>query len=310
MKKALKNQAIIIIAVLVVVSSILISSAETVPTFTASNAKGTAGEEVTVDIECSGVTAITCWGIKVTYDQNVLEFVKSDLNGVFTGTTDGDPNNMPYVISWVNGLTNESKNGKIAEITFKIKDSAAEGEYPITLEYDEKEVVKINDSDKSKLDQVHFDIKNGKVEVTENTESSKPESSKPESSKPESSKTESSKPESSKPESSKPESSKPESSKPESSTPESSTPESSKPESNKPESSKPASKAESNTSSTKTISSTSSKTETVSANSNNTSSRSGVTSPKTGAATPFVGTITVMLISAVVIFGLGKRRED
>ena len=260
MKKALKNQAIIIIAVLVVVSSILISSAKTVPTFTASNAKGTAGEEVTVDIECSGVTAITCWLINVTYDQNVLEFVKSDLNGAFSGTTDGDPNNMPYVISWVNGLSNVSTNGKIAEITFKIKDSAAEGVYPVTLEYDEKEVAKINGDDKTKLDQVHFDIKNGSVEVAAKPESSKPESSKPESSKP--------------------------------------------------ESSKPASKAESNTSSTKTISSTSSKTETVSANSNNMSSRSGVTSPKTGAATPFVGTITVMLISAVVIFGLGKRRED
>ena len=293
MKRIVKKQVMILLAVLVLISSVVITSyADTVPTFTASDATGSAGEEVTVTIECSDVTAVTCWKIGVTYDQNVLEFVKSDLNGVFSGVTDGDPNNVPYVISWVDGLANKNVNGKIAEITFKIKDSAAAGDYPITLEYNEKEVVKLNDVDKTQFDQVHFDIKNGKVSVAEKVES-KTESkveSKTESkveSKTESkveSKTES---------------------KVESKTESKAE---SKPDSkleSKTESKSTSSRDVSSVTSTKTTSTNSTVSSVTSSTTNNT-----VTSPKTGNTYPFVVTLLVFVGSIAVIAGFGKRKEN
>ena len=277
MKRIVKKQVMILLAVLVLISSVVITSyADTVPTFTASDATGSAGEEVTVTIECSDVTAVTCWKIGVTYDQNVLEFVKSDLNGVFSGVTDGDPNNVPYVISWVDGLANKNVNGKIAEITFKIKDSAAAGDYPITLEYNEKEVVKLNDVDKTQFDQVHFDIKNGKVSVAEKVESKTESKVESKTESKVESKTESKA--------------------------------ESKPDSkleSKTESKSTSSRDVSSVTSTKTTSTNSTVSSVTSSTTNNT-----VTSPKTGNTYPFVVTLLVFVGSIAVIAGFGKRKEN
>ena len=167
MIKKIKKQAAALIALAVMTSSAMISAfAANAPTFTVSDAKGAQGEEVTVNIECSGNTALTAWKVDVTYDETALDLVKSDLNGAFAGVSDGNPENVPYIFSWCDALKNVDSNGKMAELTFKIKDNAKVGDYPITLNYQENEVFKLNDKDKTKFDTVHFDVKNGKVTVT------------------------------------------------------------------------------------------------------------------------------------------------
>ena len=276
MIKKIKKQAAALIALAVMTSSAMISAfAANAPTFTVSDAKGAQGEEVTVNIECSGNTALTAWKVDVTYDETALDLVKSDLNGAFAGVSDGNPENVPYIFSWCDALKNVDSNGKMAELTFKIKDNAKVGDYPITLNYQENEVFKLNDKDKTKFDTVHFDVKNGKVTVT-----AKPEP-KPEPEPITSSTTES---------------------KVESKT-------ESKTESKV--ESKTDSKTESKSTESKAAGSKTTSSKTTSAQNTSSSSGSAVSSPKTGNTSPFIATLLVFTGSMAIIAScVGKRKDN
>lgn len=274
------------------------------------DAEGAPGEEVTVSVECTENSGMSSCQVKIEYDSDAMELVKANVDGFKTEDISVTPNDIPsnpFVVLWDSGTTTIDKTGTMAELTFKIKDTTAEGDYLVKF----ADGSKAYDADVQKMT---IELSPGKITVKEKAPSepeSKPEESKPES-KPES--TVESKPES------KPEStveSKPES-KPES------TVESSKPESSEVTSSKVTSSA--TTSSTKTTSSvktastktTSSKaasaaaanTSAASSSSRSSSTGSTATSPKTGAVSPFFGTLIIFAISAAAVVGFSRRKES
>ena len=271
----MKRQLFILLSLIFIMTANSFSAfADDAPTFSASDVSGKPGDEVAVAITCSGNPGITAWKVDISYDNSVMSLTDCNQNCDFSGVLGSQTlQAMPYVISWMDGTADVTTSGKMAELKFKINDTAAPGEYKVSLSYDEDNVYNLSETN------IKFALTDGTVLVSgeaaptpekdseisepvspaeENSEptsskaeSFKPVSSKAESSKPDSSKAESSKPDSSKAESStltssKTESSKPDSSKAESSKPDSSKAESSKPASSKTESSKPASsKAES-----------------------------------------------------------------
>ena len=304
-----KKFSAIILAIFMVFScAAIISSADTTPTFTVSNATGAPGEKVKVAVTCEGNPGIASWSVKLSFDTNVMELDSSDMKGVF-GTATGGWKDDKYVILWTSDTSeNNASNGKLAELTFKINKNAAEGDYEINLEYDEDEVASVikNSDGAPEYTNINFKVKKGKVSVAKKVES-KPESkveskvaSKPESkieSKPESkveSKTEST-----------------------IGTVSVVSAAVSGVSSDKSASGSDAtvsgssSKNSSTTSNTSGTSSTSSSTSsTNSSKSSSTSSSNNPSSPKTGTATPLAGTVVLLLASAAAMVSLGKRKED
>lgn len=69
----------------------------------------------------------------------------------------------PYVVSWESGTYNVSTNGTIVKLTFAIKSDVTEGEYPITISYDEDDIYNL------KEENVQFEIVNGSVKVSKHT---------------------------------------------------------------------------------------------------------------------------------------------
>ncbi|MBP5311516.1 MAG: beta-N-acetylglucosaminidase domain-containing protein, partial [Clostridia bacterium] len=74
---------------------------------------------------------------RVYYDENALELVDVEDTGLLEGFTPPAPNKTsPYILRWADSLANEdnTSNGRIAALTFKIKDGALPGSYEITVE--------------------------------------------------------------------------------------------------------------------------------------------------------------------------------
>ena len=118
-----------------------------------------AGKEFTVNIELKNNPGINGWAFDIDYDSDVIELIKCD-EGVFNEITTSEKQNAnPYHIQWF-GLKDDTSNGVIAKLTFKAKENAEEGDYPIKVTYDEYEIG--NEKD----EQVHFDVVNGIIKVT------------------------------------------------------------------------------------------------------------------------------------------------
>lgn len=141
-KKISKKVFAVLIAMLVLLTgAVITSNAAEGKSFYITKASGTAGDEVTVTLNCSGNPGISGWSVFVSYNSDVLELVSADKEGVFgTVTVSQKINENPYNISWQGGTVNKSENGKMAGLTFKIKDNAAPGDYELAISYDEDDV--------------------------------------------------------------------------------------------------------------------------------------------------------------------------
>ncbi len=96
---------------------------------------GAAGETVSVPITISKNTGFSNLGIEVGYDSSVL-MLKSATAGQ-TGATYTAAQSIttnPYNMGW-DSTSNNIFNGTIATLEFEIADSAAAGNYPITVSY-------------------------------------------------------------------------------------------------------------------------------------------------------------------------------
>ena len=81
--------------------------------------------------------------------------------GSFEDVTFGPTNKDPFTILWSDSIHgNNSTNGILAELTFKVKDDAPEGNYPITVSYDKEEIFDEN------FKNVEFTTVNGSVTVS------------------------------------------------------------------------------------------------------------------------------------------------
>ncbi len=110
--------------------------AGTAPVVTVGNAEGSAGDTVKIPVILSGNTGFANLGIEIGYNPDVmmLKNVTSDskVGGMFTPAQ--TYNVRPYNMDW-NSTVNLTYNGVLATLTFEIAGSAADGTYPVTVDY-------------------------------------------------------------------------------------------------------------------------------------------------------------------------------
>ncbi len=129
MKKVL---SVILSLVLLLVFIPVGASAQTAPTVTVVKVRGTPGSTVDVKISIENNPGIMAMSFCVTYDRDVFEYV-GYTEGYLTNYNIKDHSDKGYV-SFVNIETEDkADNGTMLTLSFKIKTTAAEGEYVITL---------------------------------------------------------------------------------------------------------------------------------------------------------------------------------
>ena len=132
---------------------------ESAPQFVVSTQDALRGETVDVTVSLKNNPGIISAKVNVSYDADVLELVSKE-DGEFAGVAYGPTSNNPFVINWVDGIhPNNTTNGVLSTLTFRVKDGAQLGQSPITLMYDPEDVFDDN------FDNVGFAIANGCVNV-------------------------------------------------------------------------------------------------------------------------------------------------
>ena len=107
------------------------------PTIVVSEVEGKAGETVSVTVSMKNNPGITSTKVKVGYDASaleLLEYAQGDFSA--SGYSWGNIAKNPFVINWCDMINPNNTAELLATLTFKIKDDAAAGTYPLTLEYD------------------------------------------------------------------------------------------------------------------------------------------------------------------------------
>ena len=107
------------------------------PTIVVSGAEGNAGDEITVTVSMKKNPGIVSTKVKIGYDDSVLELLSYEMGDFSTsGYSWGQLTKNPFVINWCDAISPDSTAELLATLTFKIKATAASGEYPLTLTYD------------------------------------------------------------------------------------------------------------------------------------------------------------------------------
>lgn len=117
------------------------------------------GGTVTVAISLKNNPGISGLQMKMRYDSSVLTLQNATAKNLAVTFSEKLTAN-PYSILWYDGLKNVTTNGAIAEFTFKVNDKAKEGNYPITIEFDDDDISDVKDNN------VHFEKVNGAVNVS------------------------------------------------------------------------------------------------------------------------------------------------
>lgn len=134
MKKIL---SVITIIVLLCAMLVVPASAAGNGTIAMSSASGKQGDSVTLNVNMNSNPGLVTMTIKVTYDTNVLQLTSVSDPKLLVGSQLNTTYGSPYTISWVDGsaTANNTKTGKIASFTFKIKDNAKVGATNVTLQF-------------------------------------------------------------------------------------------------------------------------------------------------------------------------------
>ena len=154
-----------ILATMMIISIVPISPviALGAATFSVSETKGSAGEEVTLSINVESNPGVVVIGLQIGYDSSVLE-LKSAAVKDFADTSFGPTTGNPFHVTWEDVLNpNNTNDGVIAELTFLIKADAPLGDTAVTVSYDEENIFNSN------FNNVYFATQNGKVTVVEKT---------------------------------------------------------------------------------------------------------------------------------------------
>lgn len=138
--------------------------------FAVGSAKAKPGDTIVIPVSIENNPGIVSLKLAVSYDSAVLElvsaeagdFVVAEQEGVTVGSPSFGPiENNPFTINWVDALSdaNYVTNGVVANLTFKVKEDAAEGATEISVSYNPNDVF---DTDYSN---VSFECKAGSVTV-------------------------------------------------------------------------------------------------------------------------------------------------
>lgn len=138
-----------------------------------SSVSGQPGDTVDVIVSLWSNPGITSMVLNVDYNSDVLELVKIQdaqlLSEHAIMTTSPDVTMNPYRVIWMIGTSDSTSNGKLATLTFKIKDTAVEGKYGVTITFDEEDIYN------TALENVEFGVINAGVIVEKNEESENPD---------------------------------------------------------------------------------------------------------------------------------------
>ena len=136
------NQALQDVTVATVNGKVEIVSVK--PEFTLSDAEGTIGDEIVVNVSINNNPEISYFRLRVGYDADKLKLLEAEETNLFKGMfTFGESiDNNPYVLSWAN-VNSSNKNGVVITLKFKILDKTTSiGTTDITLEI--AEITKTN----------------------------------------------------------------------------------------------------------------------------------------------------------------------
>ncbi len=113
------------------------ASAAGTGTLALSNAEGKQGDTVTINVNLNSNPGLTTMRFTVSWGEG-LELASVSNAGLLSGWTTPAPTiSSPYTLRWADSLstTNSTKTGKIATLTFKIKDNATVGNKTVTLTF-------------------------------------------------------------------------------------------------------------------------------------------------------------------------------
>lgn len=118
---------------------------------------------IKVPIEMNVNPGIVSLNLGLAFDRNALELVKVENGEIFDDDPVVDVEHIgeTKALVWSNSLSdaNITKTGKLANLYFKVKASAVNGEYPITLTCDYDNAGAVNKN----MTSIRFDVKNGAV---------------------------------------------------------------------------------------------------------------------------------------------------
>lgn len=140
-------------------SNVNITSASGKPEFVVENVSGKAGDRVNVKISVKNNPGITALQLKVKYSAKDLELASIKNGGLFDDAiTHSKLDKNPIIISWYSSNSeDESANGCLATLKFKILNGAANSK--ISISYDEDNVFN------SEFSNVKFNTTDGTVSV-------------------------------------------------------------------------------------------------------------------------------------------------
>lgn len=127
-----------------------------------SNEYAKTGELIPITIHLQDNPGITSMTLDVEYDDSALTLKSVENAELITGATFHTSNSLnsnPYRLIWNVGTGNNAANGKIVTIYFQVKETAALGEYPITISANQGDVFNTT------LENVSFTCVNGSVKV-------------------------------------------------------------------------------------------------------------------------------------------------
>ena len=106
------------------------------PKIKISEVKAKPGNEVDVTVELENNIGFASLGIEIGYDSDIMTLTKvtsnSGIGATFTPAQTYTAN--PFNMGW-DSAANVTYNGNLSTLTFKIADNAADGIYPITVDY-------------------------------------------------------------------------------------------------------------------------------------------------------------------------------
>lgn len=106
------------------------------PRITAASVKAGPGAEAAVTISIANNPGFINLGIEIAYDSAALELIAVDGNTSVGATLTKAQSNsaMPYSLDW-SVVSNNDFNGTLATLTFRVREAAQDGVYPIAVDY-------------------------------------------------------------------------------------------------------------------------------------------------------------------------------
>lgn len=119
------------------------------------------GDTVTVPVTLTNNPGLITAKITLTFDDTRLQLVSAEDTGLLAGGVFGDTMVSPYALTWEKGdqTADNTENGILANLTFKVLDGAAVGTAALTAE--------VSDTGNTAMESVALSVTDGAVNVTD-----------------------------------------------------------------------------------------------------------------------------------------------